>query len=67
MTSEWDEQEARDDAEYERRAPVHRRTTTIFIGLTRDGRILVGSDGPVKRRFRGIVDDSGFVTIWKGR
>jgi len=67
MTSEWDEQEAHDDAEYERRAPLRRRTINIFIGLTRDGRVLVGTDGPVKRRFRGIIDDSGLVTIWKGR
>ena len=66
MTSKWDEQERLDDAEYERRAP-RRRTITVFIGLTRDGRALVGTDGPVRRRYRGIVDDSGFVTIWKGR
>ena len=66
MTSKWDDDERRLDAEYERRAP-RRRTITLFVGLTRDGRVVVGSDGPVKRRFRGIVDDSGWVTIWKGR
>jgi len=67
MSKEWDADEARLDAKYEGRAPARRRTITIFIGMTRDGRVVVGSDGPVKRRFRGIVDDSGWVTIWKGR